>query len=489
MHIIKDFTVLEGKVQGLPSSSAEMFQVGAGKGETGGKITTFLDYLYSYPPKFKVRWNSLDELSEDLFLKTNYGVLQHSFPFLDFVEDFIFQQIPTYNLDNYYSKDDLISGYKNRISASNFYLKKAQAIQTSLSTVPVFVILNGYNEIVLSGTERSFAASNFASYINQTLYNTCGAFDPFVENSSKLGLFFLNRLDAETYRQEIMKTDVNGTKKVGLSIHCIGMDSAYRITREHHPRVDFRFVPNLKEVQTLLTQLGEDDYLVDDNQHQLRFRRRSVNLFPNLGYLGLRLSPANSFLQRNEYFKGVPVYIVQTSQKPRNILFEGGFRLLARMDSIYAKFMQNLDNAVGLGHNWIMQGSLKYDGTDKENVTSYVFFKKEDADNFIKKHGRKISRYKGSRSSNIEFAVKLPKLCISNLEDFLEWWEENLQNPSKKFLNKEIYFIPASTTVEELETLKQDCNPTLLNRVSQNLTLKYKSFKSFLSLFFGVGYV
>jgi hypothetical protein len=54
------------------------------------KVTDFFEYLYSYPPKFTVKWDSLDELTQDLLLENNYSVLAHSFPFLDFVEDFFF---------------------------------------------------------------------------------------------------------------------------------------------------------------------------------------------------------------------------------------------------------------------------------------------------------------------------------------------------------------------------------------------------------------
>jgi hypothetical protein len=470
-------------------TSTGMFQVGSGLTAKESKINTFLDYLYTYPPKFKVKWNSLDELSDDLFLKTNYGVLQHSFPFLDFVEDFVFQQTPTLNIDDSYSKSDFINGYLNKRSSSNFYTKETNAIQTALAAVPVFVVLNGYNEIVLSKPETTIQSQTFTSYFKQTLYEQCGAFDPLVEKVPQLGLFFLNRKDAESYLHEVSKTDIDGTKILGLSIHCVGLDSAYRITREHHPGIDFRFVPNLKDVQGLLKdQVGIVDMLFDDNQHQLRFRRRSVNLFPSLGSLGLRLSPTNSFLQGNEYFKGVPLYIVQTSTQPRNLLLESGHQALARVDSFYGKFMQNLDYAVGLGHNWIMQGSVKHDGANLDGYTNYIFLNQPDAEKFIKKHGRKIARYKGSRSSNIEFAVRRPKICVSNLEDILEWWEESLQNPEKKFLGNQTFFVPASETIQEIQTLQEQYQQTRPLQIQQTLNVKYQNFKSFLGLFFGVGY-
>ena len=51
------------------------------------KANDFFEYLYSYPPKFTLKWDSVDELTQDLLLENNYGVLEHSFPFIDFVED------------------------------------------------------------------------------------------------------------------------------------------------------------------------------------------------------------------------------------------------------------------------------------------------------------------------------------------------------------------------------------------------------------------
>ena len=49
------------------------------------KVSDYFHDIYTYPPKFKIRWESLDELNGDLFIDDNYGVLEHSFPFIDFV--------------------------------------------------------------------------------------------------------------------------------------------------------------------------------------------------------------------------------------------------------------------------------------------------------------------------------------------------------------------------------------------------------------------
>ena len=58
--------------------------------EKKSKVTEYLDYIYSYPPKIKIKWNALDELKEDLFIGSNYGVLEHSLPFMDYLEAWFF---------------------------------------------------------------------------------------------------------------------------------------------------------------------------------------------------------------------------------------------------------------------------------------------------------------------------------------------------------------------------------------------------------------
>ena len=61
-----------------------------GSSSKNSKAVNFFELLYSYPSKFKIKWNALDELKEDLFLPSNYDVLEHSFPFIDYIDDWLF---------------------------------------------------------------------------------------------------------------------------------------------------------------------------------------------------------------------------------------------------------------------------------------------------------------------------------------------------------------------------------------------------------------
>ena len=48
------------------------------------KIASYLDSLYSYPPKIKIKWNALDAFNNDVN-KTQTS--RESLPYTDFVED------------------------------------------------------------------------------------------------------------------------------------------------------------------------------------------------------------------------------------------------------------------------------------------------------------------------------------------------------------------------------------------------------------------
>jgi len=457
------------------------------------KSIEFFEELYSYPPKFKIKWDGADEFSTDLFLSDNYSVIDHSFPFLDFLEDWLFYSEETASEGENYSLSQLKEGYLDKVNSDKFYKRETTNIQKALSSTPIYAILNGQNEIVLTKPTNTKNSPSSSSYLKQFLYENCGAFDPYVEKKSKYGFFFMTPDDAELYLSEVAKSDMDGTKTVGLSIHCLSLESAYKITREHHPGIDFRFVPNFKEVKSLLKKdVSKPFFIIDDNQQQLRFRPRSVNLFPYLGKVGRWISPARSFLQRSEYFKGVPVYIVQIKKDPRNLPFEQYYQLAGTLDCMYSRIIQYFDKIIGFGHNWIMQGSL-YDAGCSDNFVNYVFFEKEEAKSFVKKFGRKVARYRGSRTSNLELIVRKPKIFVYNLEDFIEVWEEKLQRDKTNNVSK-----GDNTIFEASSTIMVPPKSTSLNninlgtstkqRIIQGLGLKYRLFKNFVGIFFSVGY-
>ena len=233
--------------------------------------------------------------------------------------------------------------------------------------------------------------------------------------------------------------------------------------------------------------------IVNDEQQQLRFRRRNINLFPYLNKLGSYLSPISSFLQRNEYFKGVPIYIVQVTDQPRNFWLEKSLNIVSILDSIYSRCIQSLDYTIGFGHNWIMQGSLQ-DCDNSNKFENYIFFEKSQALKFTKKLGRKVVRYKGGRTSNLEFIVRKPKIFVYNLEDFLEEWEDQLfeqADPNKKDLGtvfdaKENHFIAPTTNFEQIGDDSKFSKSSSLKLVGESLNVKFRVLKRAIGVFFSI---
>lgn len=450
------------------------------KTANGSKVVDYFQHIYSYPPKIKIKWNSLDELKDDLFVGSK--------------KDWVFNENSDAAVSENYTISDYTNGFLDKINSSNFFLKKTKKIQNALAHIPVFVVMNGQKEIVLSKPSNFLNSKTINTYINEKLYDYCGAFDQSVEKRSELGLFFLNKEDAEKYLKEVARSDFEGTKTVGLSIHCISLDSAYKITREHHPGIDFRYVPNFNEVKGILGNKIEKHNLIFENeQQQLRLRNRSNSLFPYLNKIGTYLSPKFSFLQRNEYFKGVPIYIVQLTENPRNFWSEQYFNTIGRLDNIYSRTLQFFDNSLGFGQNWVMQGSLN-EVKNSDKFENYIFFNKDQAFNFRKKNGRKVARYNGSRTSGLGFMIRKPKIFVYNLEDFLEDWEDNIFEKSTKnnFIKETIfdckanYFLLPSSTLSEINNFSENFKPSFMKDVSQTLDVKFRILKRTIGAFFSI---
>lgn len=460
------------------------------------KIADYFDYIYSYPPKIKITWNSLDDLKDDFFISSKIKSINYDLPVSDFVEDRGFEATPDEALSSTYNKSHYFNGFLNKINSSNFFLKKTNQLQSALANVPVFVVLNGHKEIVLNKPANVLGSKTPGNYFKEKLYDYCGGFDPIVEKKSELGFFFLNFSDAENYFKELAKSDFEGTNTVSLSIHCISLESAYKITREYHPGVDFRFVPNFKEVRNLLTEdIGNLDMIFEDEQQQVRVRHREVNSMPFLNKLGNYSAPYFSLLQHSEYFKGVPIYIVQLSDKPGNLVAEQYFKFAGLIDNVFGGCLYYLNHITGFGHNRIIEGSVKEQiSKNSDKSLNYIFFEKRQATEFYKQNGRKIHRYTGSNIGKLGQMVRKPKILVYNLEDFLEDWEDHIQEKLTSdqnmvqtiFKNEKNHFITPTIDFSEIETFSKPIKPNLFKNVSHNLNVKYRVFKRAVGVFFSL---
>ena len=454
------------------------------------KTLEFLDDVYADPPKFRVKWSTIDELHDDLFMSYNYRVLNHRLPFIEVLTGF-FQTDEQGTIEKTkYSLPSYINGYWNKISSTQIYKKQATKLQEILQPVPVYAILNGQGEIVVATSTDSRTSNN--PTVNEAVYDFCGSFDHFVERSKQLGLFFMSKGDAEVYLKEIAKADTQGTKMFGLSIHCFGLDYAYRVTREYHPTVDFRFVPDLGEVQTLMTSqnTSNSDLIFEDSQQQLRFRRRPISLIPTPGNFIKWLSPFSSFLEKTEYFKGVPIYVVKVGTVPNNFFLSRYYDAVNIVDNLYGRLTNFLNIGCGFGNNWILQGSLSQQDFSATAKT-YIFFKKDEATQFCQRYVGQVLRYNGSRSPVLSSTMKKPKILVYNLEDFLEIYEESrvtLANNSDTLTNQasvltdQPYIIPPKQTRLEVDEHYSQTRKPLIRKCQQFFDFKYRRLMGFIDI-------
>jgi hypothetical protein len=282
------------------------------------KSTTveFLKTLYNYPPKFKIKLNSPQ--------KSNHKIIGDFFNKIERKK---------YNLSDY------INGFKTRLNTSLIHQESTSKILNYFNTVPVYVILNGSEEIVLGKTELnnfSQLAKSPVSTISKKMYDFCGSFeDKNLTRESNLGLFFLNKKDAENYIKELILKDRQGVNIKGVSINCISLLSAYNLMCEHHPGFDFRFIPDIKEVISLL----EANRYTRNTMAVINFSNKPLDLI--LDKLGRLDEPVTSFYwdhlansdsypnlpinyskQDNlDVWPGTPIYLVNLSNEKTTHIF------------------------------------------------------------------------------------------------------------------------------------------------------------------------
>lgn len=450
------------------------------------KTLEFFDLLYSYPPQFRVKWENVDDLHDDRFMGYNYRRFSQTFPYIETVTDFFSTNKANLAGPTKYTYNTYFDSYLNKRTSNQFYGGGSKKLQRTLQNVPIYVILNGQGEIVLANSTNINVAS--PKTITKVAYDFCGQFDPLVERKEQLGLFFMSKADAEVYLNEIAAVDALGTKSYGLSIHCLGLDCVYRIMRAYNPNVDFRFIPDLKEVQTLLTS-QEASLLFDYDQQQLRFRQRSP--LAKVSTIANWIPPLTSFLQKADYFKGVPIYIVKVNSTPTGLIKDSYTKTINFLDHVCGGISQSIKWGLGLRNDWILQGSTLTNSSI--STKTYVFFEKDAAVKFCKQQGRKVLRYNGGYFPGLNSLAQQPQIGVYNLEDFLEVAEESyiesqlVENNAQKNQHlsnnlETVQFVPAKLAMEDVKTYSGKGSKLSLKNIGDFLTYKYRRLSGFMEL-------
>ena len=85
METLTGYTVNELSTLDLKTIPTGSFRISSTK---KSKTIEFFDDLYTYPPQFRVKWDTIDELNDDLFMSYNYRTIDDSLPFVNVLNDF-----------------------------------------------------------------------------------------------------------------------------------------------------------------------------------------------------------------------------------------------------------------------------------------------------------------------------------------------------------------------------------------------------------------
>lgn len=202
------------------------------------------------------------------------------------------------------------------------------------------------------------------------------------------------------YLEGIIENDPESVNQAGLAVHSLSLECAYDIMKEYHPKLDFRLVPNFKELISVRDKIDknylDENFIFDYSQDQLNYRIRHISLLPRTNNIPLdKISPFFSTLQNSEYYKGVPVYFIQYKNPPRTVsgifsryLYNRYFMKIRRF-SVYCDqtlhyLFQPWEFLTGNGRRKLTEGQLT-NVKKSDNITNYIFFDSDQALNFSKK--------------------------------------------------------------------------------------------------------
>ena len=340
------------------------------------KSTTveFFKTLYNYPPNFRLKLN-INNTEETSYKKRPVKIVHKK---------------PKYNLLNY------LDGFNNKIVTSKKFQIQDLTPQ-NFDSVPVYVILNGSEEIVLGKTMLSNSnqlTKEPILNINRKIYDLSGSFeDNSLTRESHLGLFFLNKRDAEAYMKELLIKDSRGVDIQGVSINCISLLSAYNLMCDHHPGFDFRFVPDMHEVISLL--------------------------------------------ETNRYTKNT-MSVINSSNKPLDLILEKIDQLKDPITTFYWDHLFNSDihNSLSGNYSYAWSGVPTYLVNEPKTKTTYVFLSYSEAKKFVDLRGKDIEGInKGYEFETLPISKDF-SIRVASLENLLEFWSdcENTTKSDPKFV-------------------------------------------------------
>jgi hypothetical protein len=148
---------------------------------------------------------------------------------------------------------------------------------------PVFIVVNGFNQMVIAEPGEELAARPSSIYSLYKWYSDHFLLKKY-NNKMYEGWFFVNPYDAVEYKDYIRNEYIRSSQHNGLNIMPASIDFYYRLNRQTTSNVHFRLLPDFLEVSKLV---------------KLRSYRKDLIFHPKQKY-------------GKSYFQGQPIYLIQS---------------------------------------------------------------------------------------------------------------------------------------------------------------------------------
>lgn len=168
-----------------------------------------------------------------------------------------------------------------------FPTKEQKVILSKTQAIPIYAVVNGNNELIVASprTNPPRSSSEWFKERYAEIFNWTRD-----EGPVQVGLFFMNREDAEMYLQEVCKRDPRGSESNGLAVKRVGLNFFYETNRTSPPKVQVKLIADLEELTLLTTN-----------------KNKNITIHPKQ-----KVSKSQ--------FQGVPLYILRTQEIKGNLV-------------------------------------------------------------------------------------------------------------------------------------------------------------------------
>jgi hypothetical protein len=204
------------------------------------------------------------------------------------------------------------------LRSPHFPTAKQKIILDRLKKVPVYVVVNNAQEIIIA-SPRGNPDYNFFDWLSTKYHNACIWIND--DGPVSLVFFFLNKEDATLYLQDIGKNDPKATEKTNLHVQLTSLDSFYKLNRTSSPGNQARLLPDLEEITNLVFDyLPKQLHSVNPQQNHTKTSYQGTPIYiikPAVGKKGYKKSiieykitdRKGKIYTRNVFFKLEDAYL------------------------------------------------------------------------------------------------------------------------------------------------------------------------------------